>query len=127
MILSAYHIPSAKGPSIQFPAIVKSYISKAGLVGNIAFDSCTTEYLFTEIRNVFKGPMKGRKYFLFEILQPTGGCSKSLAVPAVSSSFRWSAGAMAKGNELTIYILAQEELQVIVLCAHIYSMVENFS
>ena len=66
-----------------------------------------TEDLFTEISNVFKGPMKGRNYFLFEILQPTGGCSKSLAVPAVSSSFRSSAGAMANGNKSTIYILAQ--------------------
>ena len=78
----------------------------------------TEEDLFAEIRNVFKGPMKGRDDFFLEILQSTGGCSKSLMVPAVSSSFRWSPGAMAKGNKSTIYILAQEGLQVIVICAH---------
>ena len=89
-------------------------LSKAGLVGKICLTSDMTEdEIFAEIRNVFRGPMNGNSLFMFEIMQATGGNSKSLTIPAFSSTFKWSAGTVApKNSKNPIYILAQELLEV---------------
>ena len=51
--------------------------------------------------------------FKFKILQSSGGDSRSLIVPELSHSYKWSASAVAGRNAKTpIYILAEEELQV---------------
>jgi hypothetical protein len=66
--------------------------------------------IFDEIRSVFKGPMRGNK---FSILQGTGGSSKTLVIPSLSSSYQWTASAVAPKNVKTpIYILAREPLKV---------------
>ena len=67
-----------------------------------------------EVRSVFQGPMGGQPNFPFAFLQPTGYGSKSLTIPAVSASFEWSAQQVAKlgGNKGTIYIVAEEKLNV---------------
>ena len=73
--------------------------------------------IFEEIRSVFRGPMRGNKQFQFDILQSTGGNSRSLTIPAVSSTFKWSASAVAsKSVKTPIYILAQDELEVYFAC-----------
>ena len=88
-------------------------LSKAGLVGKISLSSDMSEdAIFEEIRSVFQGPMRGSSLFSFEVLQSTGGKSKSLTIPAVSSSFRWTASAIAKNPKMPIYILAQDPLEV---------------
>ena len=51
----------------------------------------------TEIRSVFKGPMGNNA----DVLQSTGGGSKSL-VPALSSSYQWTASALAPKNVKTL-------------------------
>lgn len=89
-------------------------LSTAGLFGRIRLSSdMSEEELFDEIRSVFHGPMAGKRDFQFEILQQTGGGSKTLTVPALSSSYVWTAGAIApKHTKTPIYILAKEPLMV---------------
>ena len=66
-----------------------------------------------EIRSVFSIPMENRSNFPFKILQPSGGSSKSLSVPALSCSFKWTASAIAGKNSKTpIYVLACDDLKV---------------
>ena len=61
--------------------------------------------IFDEIRRVFSGPMKGDSTFRFEVLQPTGGSSKSLTVPALSSSYEWTASSiLPKNAKVSLYI-----------------------
>ena len=54
-----------------------------------------------EIRSVFKKPMKCDSNFGFKILQPAGGGSKGLSILSLSSSFKWSAFAIARKNNKT--------------------------
>ena len=65
-----------------------------------------------EVHSVFQKPMGGREDFPFEFLQATGSGTRSLTVPAVSSSFRWTAQQVAKlgGYKQAIYILAKDDL-----------------
>ncbi|XP_065908980.1 G2/M phase-specific E3 ubiquitin-protein ligase-like [Dysidea avara] len=58
--------------------------------------------------------MKNNAYFQFQYLHPTGGGTKCLAIPAQSSSFKWTAQQVAclAGQAGTIYILAQEDLDL---------------
>ena len=51
--------------------------------------------------------------FQFTILQTSEGDSKSLMIPELSSSYRWTATAIAGRNaKVPIYILADDELFV---------------
>ena len=77
-----------------------------GLVGRICLTSDMSEDdIFKEIRSVFRGPMEDNEYFKFNILQSTGGSSKTLVVPALSSSYEWTASAVAPKHVKTpIYI-----------------------
>ncbi len=95
-------------------ASVRDYLGKNGLIGKIQLESSMTEeQIFSEVRSVFKQAMGSCATFGFEILQPTGGVSKSLTIPAMSSSFRWTASSIAsKSAKQPIYILAVDELQV---------------
>ena len=92
----------------------REVLSRAGLVGKITLSSnMSEEEIFDEIRSVFRGPMGKSSDFPFEILQSTGGNSRSLTIPAVSSNFKWTAGAVAsKSSKVPIYILAQDKLKV---------------
>ena len=69
------------------------------------------EYIFAEIRSVFNTPMGGKMDFQFEILQSTGGKTKTLVCPALSSTYKWTAGSLAPKNVKTpIYISLQQSL-----------------
>ena len=65
-----------------------------------------------EVRSVFRGPMGFRDDFPFEFLQPTGVGTKTLTIPAKSSSFFWTAQQVSKlgGYKQSIYILAKDSL-----------------
>ena len=55
----------------------------------------TEDELMSEIRLVFYSQMDEDEFFQFSTLQPSGEGSKTLSVPFVSSSFKWSACSIA--------------------------------
>ena len=66
----------------------------------------TENEIFSEIRSVFRVPMAGNDHFAFDVLQSTGGQNKTLVVPALPSSYKWTASVLAPKNVKTpIYIL----------------------
>ena len=85
-----------------------------GLSGRIRLTSVMSEdEIFSEIRSVFRVPMANNYQFTFDALRSTGGQNKTLVVPALSSSYKWTASALASKNVKTpIYILAREPLKV---------------
>ena len=89
-------------------------LGRNGLIGKIRLMSSMSErQIMDEIKSVFRKPMKGKADFAFKILQPSGGSSKTLSIPALSSSFRQTAGAIAgKNSKMPIYIMADEDLEV---------------
>ena len=86
------------------------------LVGKIQIQSHMSEAeIYSEIRSVFKSPMGCDDEFPFTILQQSGGGSKFLMVPELSSSYKWTAGTVAgRNSKVPIYILAEDRLLVIV-------------
>ena len=104
------------GNSITIPHSkeIRDFLARNGLMGKIRLtSSMTEEEIMSEIRSVFSVPMKNQSNFAFKILQPSGGSSKSLSVPALSSSFKWTASAIAgKNSKMPIYVLASDELEV---------------
>lgn len=74
--------------------------------------------IYKEIRSVFHTPMYDDNHFEFKILQSSGGDSRNLVVPELSSSYKWTAAAIAGRNTKSpIYILAVDELMVCVVFA----------
>ncbi len=93
----------------------RAELGRNGLIGKIHLTSLMLEEdVKNEIRSVFHEPMAGDPNFPFDFLQPTGGGSKLLAIPSVSSSFRWNAQQVARlaTQKGAIYILAQAELKL---------------
>ena len=86
------------------------------LLGKIQLQSDMSEaQIFNEIRSVFQSPMGCNDEFSFTILQQSGGGSKFLMVPGLSSSYKWTVGAIAgRNSKVPIYILADDRLMVIV-------------
>ncbi len=105
-----------KHNSVKIPrsGAARDFLSQNGLIGKIRLVSDMCEYaILDEMRSVFEKPMGSDKCFPFEILQPTGGCSKSLTIPSRSSNFEWNASSVAgKNTKMPIYILAQSDLMV---------------
>ena len=105
------------GNSIPIPCSkhMRNFLASNGLIGKIRLSSSMTEEeIMSEIRSVFSIPMRNESNFGFKILQPSGGSSKSLSVPALSSSFKWTASAIAgKNSKMPIYVLASDDLKVI--------------
>ena len=93
---------------------IRDELASNGLIGKIRLCSSMDEAeIFDEIRSVFNLPMYGKEDFNFIILQPAGGGSKSLIVPALSPTYRYTASATAgKNSKMPIYILALEDLKV---------------
>ena len=88
-------------------------MAKNGLIGKIRFESSMTEdEIRNEVRSVFAKPMCNSKTFRFKFLQPAGGSSKQLTVPAVSRNYKWTASAVAGKNKIPIYIMAEDDLWV---------------
>ena len=69
------------------------------LIGKIQLNSGMEEPdIFNEIRSVFRGPMDGDELFQFRILQSSGGDSRRLMIPVLSSSYKWTSHAVAGRN-----------------------------
>lgn len=66
-------------------------LAKYGLIGMIHLESYwDQDDLFAEVRSVFKDAMNDDSNFPFLFLVPTGGGSKSLTKPVLSSNFKWT-------------------------------------
>ena len=94
----------------------REFLAANKLVGKIQLQSHMSEaQIFHEIRSVFRSPMGCDDEFSFSILQQSGGGSKFLMVPELSSSYKWTAGAVAgRNSKVPVYILAEDRLMVIV-------------
>ena len=81
-----------------------------GLVGRICLSTNMTElHIFDEIRSIFRSPMNEDMEFSIRILQMSGGGSKTLTIPVVSSTYKWTASAVAgKNAKCPIYVLAND-------------------
>ena len=114
MCLPKYYGSDRSTIKIPRGAQVREFMGKNGLIRKIRLTSNMTESdIIREISSVFSVPMGGREDFSFTVLQPTGGSSKSLNMPALSSSFKWTASAISgKNNKSPIYILANDDLKV---------------
>ena len=106
----------AKGNTLSFPrGSCHAELGRQGLTGKLHLtSSMTEEQVENEIRSVFKEPMANDPKFPFCFLQSTGGGSKLLSIPSVSSSFRWNAQQVARlaTQRGAIYILAEAELKL---------------
>ena len=102
--------------SIKYPrGKYRARLGNLGLIGKIHLTSdMTVEEVAGEVRSVFKKPMFERADFPFQYLQPMGTGSRCLTIPAVSSSFAWTAKQVARlGTSTgTIYILAKADLEL---------------
>jgi len=86
-IICLPHWHAKKGKTIKIPRS-RDDLSKHGLIGKVRLSSdMTEEEVLDEIRSVFHTQMNYDPFFKFHILQAAGGTSKSLTIPAVSSSF----------------------------------------
>ena len=91
----------------------RAKLAASGLIGKLhLLSSMTVEEVQEEICSVFSKPMGGRKDFPFTYLQPTGAGTRTLTVPSVSPSFRWTAQQVAKmgSSSQAIYIIAKDKL-----------------
>ena len=66
--------------------------------------------IFDEVRSAFSEAMGDDPSFPFTFLQVSGSGTKSLAVPSLSSSFRWTPQEVCKLGKSCIYILACNKL-----------------
>ena len=88
------------------------YLCRNGLKGKIRLSSAMSEEeIMEEIRSVFRRSFNNQD-FSFDILQHGGGKFKSLVVPALSSSYVWTASAVAGTSKTPIYILAHSDIGV---------------
>ena len=118
---------------IAIPRKKRSVLSAHGLIGKIHLEShWSEEELFAEIRSVFADPMENDPTFPFRILLPTGSGTKSLTVPSLSSSFKWTPKEVAGRVDSSIYILSEKKLKnevinsiVIVLSCYMLYLFSN--
>ena len=100
------------GSTIAVPRKKRAILAQKGLIGKIHLESdWSEEELFAEVRSVFNEVTGDDTNFPFTLLVPTGGGSKSLTKPALSSSFKWTPREVAGRADSTIYILAGKELK----------------
>ena len=105
-----------------------AWLGSQGLIGKIRLVSTmTVQDIETEVRSVFVKAMGGKHDFPFLFLQPTGSGSRSLSMPAISTSFQWTAQQVAKlgANKQTIYILATDELELVSAVPKCYMCMET--
>ena len=103
-------LPSvSNNTNLSFPrGKYRAKVGENGLIGKIQLMSTmTVEDVEDEIRSVFCRPMNNRMDFPFVFLQPTGSGSKSLTVPSLSPSFRWTPQQMARlgGCSASLFLL----------------------
>ena len=84
-----------------------------GLTGKLRLNTTMSESeIYDEIRSVFSAPVNNNPNFQCDILQSAGGGTKSLVIPAKSSTFSWTAKQVASSCRWIIYILAKDKLCV---------------
>ena len=106
-------LPKCYGKTLNIPIPrSRTQLAKNGLIGKIRLTSdMTQDDIYDEIRSVFRGPMNGSTTFNFDVLQPAGGHTKCLTIPALSDSYRWTASAIVPKNaKVPLYILAKEAI-----------------
>ncbi len=87
-------------------------LSSYGLIGKVHLESdWQEEELFAEIRSVFASAMSNDEAFPFKILLLTGSGTKSLTVPSLSYSFKWTPKEVAGRADSSVYILAGKNLK----------------
>ena len=110
---SCYPECSKSGKDIAIPRKKRAILAANGLIGKIHLESDWTEDdAFAEIRSVFSEAMENDTLFPFKMLLPTGSGTKSLTVPSLSHSFKWTPKEVAGKAGSTIYILAEKSLKV---------------
>ena len=86
-------------------------LAELGLQGKVTLSSDMLEQgIFEEARSAFGEAMGHNPNFPFTFLQPSGSGTKSLAVPSLSLSFRWTPQEVCKLEKVCIYILAGDKL-----------------
>lgn len=101
--------------SIPIPRSVKkcTLLCANGLIGKIRLTSeMSEEEIMNEIRSVFEKPFGYDDNFQFDILQTGGNAMKSLVIPSLSSSYKWTASTVAGNAKSKIYIVASSDLNV---------------
>ena len=89
----------------------RTKLAEMGLQGKVSLRSdMLEETINCEIRSAFSEAMEHDPFFPFVFLQVSGGGTKTLTIPSLSSSFRWTAGEVGKLGKSTIYILAEKKL-----------------
>lgn len=109
--LPSCYVESSRASDIPIPRKKRSILAASGLIGKIHLESdWLEEEVFAEIRSVFASAMGGDCSFPFKILLPTGSGTKSLAIPSLSSSYRWTPKEVARRADNSVYILAESKL-----------------
>ena len=91
----------------------RAILAANGLIGKIHLESnWTEEDVFAEICSIFSDAMKNDDAFPFKMLLPTGSGTKSLTIPSLSSSYKWTPKEVAGKSGSTVYILAEKRLKV---------------
>lgn len=99
--------------NVRIPkGVAREYLGRNGLIGKVVINSSMNQNeIYDEIRSIFRAAMSYKKNF--KLLQPIGGSGKSLIIPAISSSYRWTASVVAgKNAKMPVYILAVDQLMV---------------
>ena len=94
---------------MSIPRKKKDILASFGLVGRLHLESnCCESEVLAEIRSTFSETVPGDAQFKF--LQFTGTGTKSLMIPKISSSYKWTPKEVARRANRPIYLLLQSDL-----------------
>ena len=94
---------------LPIPHKKKDILASFGLVGRLHLESDWSEgKVLVEIRSTFKDSMHDSNQFKF--LQVTGVGSKSLMVPKLSASYKWTLKEVAGQADKPIYVLLENDI-----------------
>lgn len=97
---------------MPIPRKKKDVLASFGLIGKIHLESTWTESeVQDEIRSVFEDVMDKDDSFPFNFLQVTGTGSKSLILPKVSASYKWTPREVAGRADRPLYILLKRHMK----------------
>ena len=96
---------------MPIPRKKKDVLASFGLVGRLHLESdWTDEEVKEEIRSTFNNAT-GDKSFSFRFLQITGTGKKSLMIPMVSNSYKWTPKEVAGRADKPVYIIMENVLK----------------
>ena len=97
---------------MPIPRKKKDVLASFGLIGKIHLESNWTESeVLDEMRSVFEDAMDKDDSSPFNFLQVTGTGSKSLIVPKVSASYKWTPKEVAGHADRPLYILLKRAMK----------------